>query len=79
MAGISVVSSTNACINVDAENVGTRNGGAGIFRFANFNPTTGLACTQGGTGGTGHHDDWHDRHDHHDDHHDRSLSAVVRP
>jgi hypothetical protein len=53
MAGISVVSSTNACINVDAENLGTRNGGAGIFRFTNFNPTTGLACSQGGTGGTG--------------------------
>jgi len=53
MAGISVVSSTNACINVDAENVGTRNGGAGIFRFANFNPTSGTACSQGGTGGTG--------------------------
>jgi hypothetical protein len=53
MAGISVVSSTNACINVDAENVGTRNGGAGIFRFTNFNPTSGTACSQGGTGGTG--------------------------
>jgi len=52
-AGISVVSSTNACINVDAENVGTRNGGAGIFRFTNFNPTAGVACSQGGTGGTG--------------------------
>jgi hypothetical protein len=52
MAGISVVSSTNACINVDVENIGTRNGGAGIFRFANFNPTTGLACTQGGGGTT---------------------------
>jgi hypothetical protein len=53
MAGISVVSSTNACINVDAENIGTRNGGAGIFRFTNFNPTAGVACSQGGTGGTG--------------------------
>jgi hypothetical protein len=53
MAGVSVVSSTNACINVDAENLGTRNGGSGIFRFTNFNPTTGLACSQGGTGGTG--------------------------
>jgi hypothetical protein len=54
MAGISVVSSTNACINVDAENIGTRNGGAGVFRFTNFNPTAGVACTQpGGTGGTG--------------------------
>jgi hypothetical protein len=52
-AGISVVSSTNACINVDAENLGTRNGGAGIFRFTNFNPTAGVACSQGGTGGTG--------------------------
>jgi hypothetical protein len=51
-AGISVVSSTNACINVDVENIGTRNGGAGIFRFANFNPTTGTACTQGGGGTT---------------------------
>jgi hypothetical protein len=52
-AGISVVSSTNACINVDAENIGTRNGGAGVFRFTNFNPTAGVACSQGGTGGTG--------------------------
>jgi hypothetical protein len=51
-AGISVVSTTNACIDVDAENIGTRNGGAGIFRFTDFNPHTGLACDQGGTGGT---------------------------
>jgi len=53
-AGISVVSTTNACIDVDAENLGTRNGGAGIFRFTDFNPHTGVACDQGGgTGGTG--------------------------
>jgi hypothetical protein len=47
-AGISVVSSTDACIDVDAENVGTRNGGAGIFRFTDFNPHRGVACSQGG-------------------------------
>jgi hypothetical protein len=53
-AGISVVSSTDACIDVDAENIGTRNGGAGIFRFTDFNPHRGTACSQGGgTGGTG--------------------------
>jgi hypothetical protein len=53
-AGISVVSSTDACIDVDAENIGTRNGGAGIFRFTDFNPHRGVACSQGGgTGGTG--------------------------
>jgi hypothetical protein len=53
-AGISVVSTTDACIDVDVENLLTRNGGAGIFRFTDFNPHRGVACSQGGgTGGTG--------------------------
>lgn len=44
-AGIYVHSSTGACIDVTVENVGTRNGGSGITRDTDFNPTTGVACT----------------------------------
>ena len=46
-AAIDVVSTTGACIDVVAENVGTRNGGTGIFRSVDFNPTSGASC--GGT------------------------------
>ena len=48
-AGIYVHSSTNQCIDVSVENVGTRNGGAGIFRDVDFNPTSGAACSNGGS------------------------------
>ncbi len=44
MAGIFVRSTTGSCIDVVSENVGTRNGGDGIFRSVDFNPTTGAAC-----------------------------------
>ena len=43
-AGIFVRSTTGSCIDVVSENVGTRNGGDGIFRSTDFNPTTGAAC-----------------------------------
>jgi hypothetical protein len=43
-AGISVISTTGSCIDVVVENLGTRNGGHGIFRSVDFNPTTGAAC-----------------------------------
>jgi hypothetical protein len=43
-AGIFVRSTTGSCIDVVSENVGTRNGGDGIFRSVDFNPTTGAAC-----------------------------------
>jgi hypothetical protein len=46
-AGIFVRSTTGSCIDVVSENVGTRNGGDGIFRSVDFNPTSGAAC--GGT------------------------------
>jgi hypothetical protein len=46
-AAIDVVSTTGSCIDVVAENVGTRNGGTGIFRSTDFNPTSGTSC--GGT------------------------------
>ena len=46
-AGIFVRSTTGSCIDVVSENVGTRNGGDGIFRSTDFNPTSGTAC--GGT------------------------------
>ncbi len=58
-AGIFVRSTTGSCIDVVSENVGTRNGGDGIFRSTDFNPTTGAACgtttppTGGGTTPTG--------------------------
>jgi hypothetical protein len=43
-AGIFVRSTTGSCIDVVSENVGTRNGGDGIFRSTDFNPTSGAAC-----------------------------------
>lgn len=46
-AGIFVRSTTGTCIDVVSENVDTRNGGDGIFRSTDFNPTSGTAC--GGT------------------------------
>ncbi len=46
-ASIFVRSTTGSCIDVVSENVGTRNGGDGIFRSTDFNPTSGTAC--GGT------------------------------
>jgi len=46
-AGIFVRSTTGSCIDVVSENVDTRNGGDGIFRSTDFNPTTGASC--GGT------------------------------
>jgi hypothetical protein len=46
-AAIDVVSTTGSCIDVVAENTGTRNGGTGVFRSTDFNPTTGASC--GGT------------------------------
>ena len=50
-AAIYVHSSTNACIDVTVENLGTRNGGAGITRDFDFNPTSGAKCgTNSGTG-----------------------------
>ncbi len=50
-AAIYVHSSTNACIDVTVENLGTRNGGAGITRDFDFNPTSGAKCgTNTGTG-----------------------------
>ena len=52
-AGIYVHSSTNQCIDVSVENAGTRNGGAGIFRDVDFNPTSGKACSTGGTDNSG--------------------------
>ncbi len=52
-AGIYVHSSTNQCIDVSVENVGTRNGGAGIFRDVDFNPTSGAACSNGGSDNSG--------------------------
>ena len=52
-AGVYVHSSTNQCIDVSVENVGTRNGGAGIFRDVDFNPTSGAACSTGGTDNSG--------------------------
>jgi hypothetical protein len=53
---IFVRSTTNACIDVSSENTGTRNGGEGIFRSTDFNPTSGAACggtTPPPTGGSG--------------------------
>ena len=52
-AGIYVHSSTNHCVDVSVENTGTRNGGAGIFRDVDFNPTSGAACSNGGTDNSG--------------------------
>jgi hypothetical protein len=55
-AGIFVRSTNGSCIDVESENAGTRNGGDGIFRSTDFNPTTGKACgttTPPPTGGTG--------------------------
>lgn len=64
-AAIDVVSTTGSCIDVVAENTATRNGGTGIFRSTDFNPTTGNSCggttppptppgtTPGGGGNTG--------------------------
>ncbi len=61
-AGIFVRSTTGSCIDVVSENVDTRNGGDGIFRSTDFNPTTGASCggttpppitTGGATGNTG--------------------------
>jgi hypothetical protein len=46
-AAIDVVSTTGSCIDVVAENTGTRNGGTGVFRSTDFNPTSGTSC--GGT------------------------------
>ena len=46
-AGIFVRSTTGSCIDVVSENVDTRNGGDGVFRSTDFNPTSGTAC--GGT------------------------------
>jgi hypothetical protein len=46
-AGIFVRSTTGSCIDVESENVFTRNNGDGIFRSTDFNPTSGTAC--GGT------------------------------
>ena len=43
-AGIFVRSTTGSCIDVVSENVDTRNGGDGIFRSTDFNPTSGVAC-----------------------------------
>jgi hypothetical protein len=61
-AGIFVRSTTGSCIDVVSENVDTRNGGDGVFRSTDFNPTTGASCggttpppitTGGATGTTG--------------------------
>ncbi len=59
-AGIFVRSTTGTCVDVESENYGTRNGGDGIFRSTDFNPTTGVACgsttpppTGGSSGGSG--------------------------
>jgi len=61
-AGIFVRSTNGSCIDVESENVYTRNNGDGIFRSADFNPTSGKACgtttpppgnTGGGGGNTG--------------------------
>jgi hypothetical protein len=65
-ASIDVVSTTGSCIDVLAENTGTRNGGKGILRSTDFNPTSGAKCgttsggssggsggSSGGTGGSG--------------------------
>ena len=47
-------SSIDSCIDVTVENLGTRNGGAGITRDFDFNPHTRTTCgTNDGTGGTG--------------------------
>ena len=43
-AGIFVRSTNGSCIDVESENVGTRNGGDGVFRSTDFNPTSGAAC-----------------------------------
>ena len=43
-AGIFVRSTTGSCIDVVSENVDTRNGGDGVFRSTDFNPTSGVAC-----------------------------------
>lgn len=53
-AAIDVVSTNNSCVDVVSENLGTRNGGIGIFRSTDFNPTSGKSCSQGTTppGGT---------------------------
>ncbi len=52
-AAVDVISSDSSCIDVAAENVGTRNPTVGIFRYFDFNPTTGTACgTNKGTGPT---------------------------
>ncbi len=52
-AAIYVHSSTGACIDVTAENLGTQNGGAGITRDFDFNPTSGTTCgSNDGTGGS---------------------------
>ncbi len=52
-AAIDVVSTTGACIDVVSENTATRNGGTGIFRSVDFNPTSGAACGSGSTSGGG--------------------------
>jgi hypothetical protein len=53
-AAIFVHSSIDSCIDVTVENLGTRNGGAGITRDFDFNPHTRTTCgTNNGTGGTG--------------------------
>ncbi len=52
-AGIYVHSSTNACVDVTVENKGTRNGGSGITRDFDFNPTSGAVCSTGGTDNSG--------------------------
>lgn len=53
-AAIFVHSSIDSCIDVTVENLGTRNGGAGITRDFDFNPHTRTTCgTNDGTGGTG--------------------------
>ena len=52
-AGIYVHSSENKCVDVTVENVGTRNGGSGITRDADINPSTGAACTFGAPANTG--------------------------
>ena len=52
-AAVAIESSDGACIDVAAENLGTEYGGPGIFRFLDFNPTSGTACgTNAGTGPT---------------------------
>ncbi len=50
-AAIYVQDSINECVDVHVENLGTRNGGQGIFRDFDFNPYLGTTCgTNTGTG-----------------------------